>query len=154
MPRLTLSEAVGRYGQITDGSWKQAGRWCVMTPVPDEIAINWINSGTGQHCTHIYMNKDMVAAFNQAMQNIINAGLGRELETFDGCLNIRDVRGKPGTPSTHSYALALDLNALTNQLGQQPTVSADLVKCFTDAGFSWGGSFSRVDGQHFSFAWE
>ena len=28
----------------------------------------------------------------------------------------------------------------------------NLVKCFTDAGFGWGGNYSRPDGMHFTLA--
>ncbi len=80
--------------------------------------------------------------------------LTSELVTLDGCWNIRPVRGS-SLLSTHAYGVAIDLNVATNKLGEKPTLSAAFVKCFTDQGFNWGGLFKdRVDGQHFSYAWE
>jgi hypothetical protein len=51
--------------------------------------------------------------------------------------------------STHAWALAIDVNAFENGLGKKPKLSAAFVKCFTDAGFVWGGTFARLDGMHF-----
>ncbi len=96
----------------------------------------------------------MAQALDAALALVEARGYIGELRTFDGCLNIRAVRGKPDELSTHAYGLAIDINAATNHLGQPPTISPGLVQCFTESGFSWGGTFPRVDGQHFSFAWE
>jgi hypothetical protein len=54
--------------------------------------------------------------------------------------------------SLHSWGLAIDINAATNRFGGKPTMSAELVKCFTDAGFDWGGVWSNPDGMHFQLA--
>jgi hypothetical protein len=45
--------------------------------------------------------------------------------------------------------MAIDVNAFENGLGKKPKLSAGFVKCFTDAGFVWGGNFARLDGMHF-----
>jgi hypothetical protein len=42
------------------------------------------------------------------------------------------------------------LNAADNKLGQLSTLSPEFVQCFKDAGFTWGGNFSRLDPMHFS----
>lgn len=152
--RMTLEEAVERYGQIVDGLWGDEQKHCTLLQIPDDIAENWINSGSGSKTKHVYCNKDMADPLLRALLRIQSMGLLDELNTFDGCKMIRDVRGDPGKPSTHSYALAIDLNAAKNRLGQPPTLSLPFVQCFKDEGFSWGGEFSRVDGMHFSFAWE
>lgn len=54
--------------------------------------------------------------------------------------------------SLHSWGLAIDFNAAWNGFGKTPTMSPELVKCFTDAGLDWGGTWSRPDGMHFEIA--
>lgn len=152
--RLTLAQASGRYGEILDGKWENEAQWCVLYSVPAEIAPTWINSATGKPTTHIYVNKEVVPSLDKALAFVIERGLVSELQTFDGCLMVRAVRGEPNSLSNHAYACALDINAATNQLGAWPTLSAALVACFLDAGFSWGGNFKRKDGMHFSCGWE
>lgn len=64
------------------------------------------------------------------------------------CFNIRKKRGA-STLSLHSFGVAVDLNAAWNGFGAKPTLSAGFVKCFTDAGFEWGGTWNTPDGMHF-----
>lgn len=95
----------------------------------------------------VYCNKRMVGPLTQAFQNIVTRGLVAQLKTWDGCFNIRKKRGA-GSPSLHSWGLAIDINAAWNGFGKTPTMSPELVKCFTDAGFDWGGTWSKPDGMH------
>lgn len=113
----------------------------------------------------LYCNKEMIGPLMQALSNIIDRGLVDKLKTFDGCFNVRIIRGyekkyasliKQGKLeeaskllSLHSWGIAIDINAAWNGLGKTPTMSAKLVKCFTDAGFEWGGTWTRKDGMHF-----
>ena len=96
----------------------------------------------------IYCNRDLVRPLSQALLNVVNRGLVDQLKTWDGCFNIRKKRGA-GSPSLHSWGLAIDINAAWNGFGKPPTMSAELVKCFTDAGFDWGGVWAKPDGMHF-----
>lgn len=154
MSRLLLAEAVSRYGAIISGTWADEAKWCILYQVPDTIASTWINSITGCPTKHIYCNKEIVGPLNQALAMVEAQGLLSQLRTFDGCFMVRDVRGLPGKPSTHSYGCAIDINAATNQLGSDGDNSEQLAKCFTDSGFSWGLRFPRKDPMHFSCAWE
>lgn len=99
----------------------------------------------------IYCNKDMVIPLEKAFRNIMTAGIAKELKTWDGCFNIRKKRGLSSL-SLHSWGIAIDINAAWNQLNQKPTMSSALVKCFTDAGFEWGGTWTRLDGMHFQLS--
>lgn len=148
----SLADCISKYGAIGDGKWADETHWCELFVPP--TGLNWINSATGAPVVHIYCNSDMRDALAAALERIIHRGLVDQLKTFDGCLMVRDVRGEPGKPSTHSYALAIDINASTNRLGTEGDMSEELVACFTDSGFTWGGNFSRKDCMHFSFAWE
>ena len=99
----------------------------------------------------IYCNRAMVAPLDQAFKNINDRGLAAQVKTYDGCFNIRKKRGATSS-SLHSWGIAIDINAAWNQFGKPPTMSAELVKCFTDAGFDWGGKWSKPDGMHFQLA--
>jgi len=99
----------------------------------------------------IYCNKDMVMPLSIAFGNLINRGFVAELKTWDGCFNIRKIRGG-NAMSLHSWGVAVDVNAFSNGLGKEPTLSPGFVKCFTDAGFDWGGTWKRKDGMHFQLA--
>ncbi len=99
----------------------------------------------------LYCNKDMVAPLARAFTNLIQRKFAAELKTFDGCFNIRPQRGAT-SQSLHSWGIAVDVNAAWNSLGATPTLSTGFVKCFTDAGFDWGGNWQRLDGMHFQLA--
>ena len=99
----------------------------------------------------LYCNGDMIVPLGQAFENIIQRGLIDQLKTFDGCFNIRKkVQGN--SPSLHSWGVAVDINAAWNGYGKKPTMSKELVACFADAGFDWGGVWSRADGMHFQLS--
>jgi hypothetical protein len=99
----------------------------------------------------IYCNKDMIKPLGDAFRNLIERGHVDELKTWDGCFNIRKKRGLASL-SLHSWALAIDVNAFENGLNQEPKLSQGFVRCFTDAGFDWGGLWKRKDGMHFQLA--
>lgn len=150
-PARTLTQAQERYGVIQDGKWSNERKHMVLVPVPTQIQPHLINSATGQPTRNIYINADIAPALVKAFDLIIARGLQASLKSFDGCLNIRPIRGST-TLSTHAYGLAIDINAKGNGLGEKPTIDPALVKCFTDAGWSWGGTFHRLDGMHFQIA--
>ena len=96
----------------------------------------------------LYCNEAMINPLTVAFTNVIERGLIKELKTWDGCFNVRRKRGLKSL-SLHSWGIAIDINAAWNGLGKEPTMSKELVKCFTDAGFDWGGTWTRKDGMHF-----
>lgn len=102
----------------------------------------------------VFCNRLMHAPLKQAFENIVTRGLVKQVKSYDGCFNIRNVRG--GTSlSNHAYGLAIDINADTNPLGEVGDMSKELVACFKDAGFVWGGDFhSRKDPMHMEFVTE
>lgn len=150
--RISLESAKIRYGKIEGGEWADESIWCCFAVIPQ--GINLINSASGMRMSRVYCNRDMIAPLERAFEKAVERGFAHEIESFDGCLMIRDVRGDPGALSAHAYALAIDLNAKANPLGGPVAFSKELVKCFTDSGFDWGGYFKRKDGMHFSFCWE
>lgn len=130
----------------------------VLFDVPASLEIGVIPK-------RIYCNKDLIKPLSEAFKNLIERGHVSELKTWDGCYNYRPIRGyeqrykaarKSGDIelamtllSAHSWGMAIDVNAAWNRLNTKPTLSPGFVKCFTDAGFTWGGNFRRKDGMHF-----
>lgn len=137
------SQALARFGN-PDIYFER--KHMVLWDVPSDI-----NNAIPALPNKIYCNKLMVAPLEKAFRNLIKAGLAKELKTWDGCFNIRKARGL-SSMSLHSWAIAVDLNAAWNGLGKTPTLSARFVKCFTDAGFDWGGTWARKDGMHFQLS--
>jgi len=133
------ADCLKKYGEPS-----ASNKWLVLFDVPPELEIGVIPK-------RIYCNKDLIQPLTQAFKNLIERGLVSELKTWDGCFNIRKKRGL-NSMSLHSWAIAVDVNAFENGLGKEPKLSAEFVKCFTDAGFDWGGTWKRKDGMHFQLS--
>lgn len=101
----------------------------------------------------IYCHRHLLPLLADAVDRIITAGLEDEIKTWDGCFNVRLKKGGK-TPSLHSWGLAFDVNAAWNRFGEQPTMSPQLVTCFTGAGLDWGGIWAlpKTDGMHSQIA--
>lgn len=78
-------------------------------------------------------------------------------DCFSGSFAVRPIRGGH-TPSMHSYALAVDINAPANPLGADAAHTffqpdSLVVQEFKQAGWVWGGDWSgRRDAMHFQWA--
>lgn len=136
---VTSAACLKKYGQPS-----ASNPWMVLWDVPVELEIGVIPK-------RIYCNKDLIAPLTQAFRNLISTSHVKELKTWDGCFNIRKKRGLTSM-SLHSWGIAIDVNAFENGLGKKPVLSAAFVKCFTDAGFDWGGTWRRPDGMHFQLS--
>jgi hypothetical protein len=132
---ITHRDCRAKYGE------PEAEKALVVWDVPAELELGFIPK-------KIYCNKDLIQPLQQAFTNIISRGLVAELKTWDGCFNIRKKVGSV-TPSLHSWGVAIDINAAWNGFNKPPTMSPELVACFKDAGFDWGGEWSKPDGMHF-----
>ena len=132
---VTSAQALKKYGDPN----KQLA--LTLWDVPGHLEIGVIPK-------RIYCNRDLIQPLAQAFQNLMTTGRVAELKTWDGCFNIRKKRGL-SSMSLHSWGIAIDVNAFENGLNQTPKLSAGFVKCFTDAGFTWGGTWKRKDGMHF-----
>lgn len=135
---VTSKDCLKKYGN------PEIEKFMVMWDVPTELEI-------GQIPKRIYCNRDLIGPLSQAFKNLIDRGVVNQLKSWDGCFNIRKKRGGT-TSSLHSWGIAIDVNAAWNGFGKKPTMSPEMVKCFTDAGFTWGGTWSKPDGMHFQLS--
>lgn len=154
----TRKEIAQVYGEISvDKKWAEKTKYLRPFVIPKDISSHkdyrWISSydPKKRKVSEVWCNTSMHSFLNNALKNLSDRGLLSELKEYGGCYNIRATRGTINW-SAHSWALAIDLNMSENGLGKTPKLSKDFVKCFTDAGFGWGGNFSRKDGMHFTVA--
>lgn len=136
---VTSAQALKKYGPPV-----QDNPFLTLWDVPVHLEIGVIPK-------RIYCNKEIIGRLSAAFKALIDTGCVQELKTWDGCFNIRKKRGL-SSMSLHSWGIAIDLNAFENGLGQQPKLSPEFVKCFTDNGFDWGGTWTRKDGMHFQLS--
>jgi hypothetical protein len=136
---VTSAECLKKWGDPTISTNEL--KYMTLWDVPTHLEVGVIPK-------KLYCNKILVGPLMRALSNIIDRGLVDELKTWDGCFNVRRKRGLKSL-SLHSWGIAIDINAAWNGLGKEPTMSTKLVKCFTDCGFEWGGTWSRKDGMHF-----
>lgn len=123
--------------------------WDVFADFPWVAGIT--NSGTGAPLKRIYINRELKEKLATAFANLERTGVHTEIKTFDGCYNPRQVRGR-STKSLHAWAMAVDLNADIEKLGQQTTNwSGRFLAIMKAAGLYWGGDWkSRKDSMHFA----
>lgn len=135
---VTPKQCLAKYGDpVKENSMR-------LWDVPPELEIGTLPK-------KLYCNIDIVEPLTQAFKNLIERELVHELITWDGCFNIRKQRAAT-SQSLHSWGIAIDVNAAWNGLGKDPMLSPGFVKCFTDAGFDWGGTWKRKDGMHFQLS--
>jgi len=132
---ITSKQCLDRFGP------PETEKWMVLFDVPSDMELGAIPK-------RIYCNRYMVEPLRRAFKNVIDRKLVDQLKTWDGCFQIRKKRGAL-SQSLHSWGMAIDINAAWNAFGSKPTMSKELVACFTDAGLEWGGKWSKPDGMHF-----
>jgi len=148
---VTSARALKKYGDpnLLSTQQKHFELWIVEKYLLDAFQhVRFSALGTIGFPKKIFINKDFKPVLKKALENLIDAGLNTELKTWDGVFIIRSKRGLRSL-SLHSWAIAVDVNRAENDLGKEPKLSAAFVKCFTDAGCEWGGTWKRKDGMHF-----
>lgn len=149
MTALTTANMLARYGTPQ----KEAGMALWLCPA-DLLVLNPALP------KRVYANRDIHAPLTKALRECQHRGVLKEITKFDGCFNIRNIRGS-GAMSTHSWGLSIDWNAKHNPLGLTRAqclargltpFTETFVQCWESTGWHWGGRWHRADGQHFQLA--
>ena len=135
---LTSTKALTRYGK------PELEAAMALFNVPPECQVGAIPR-------RIYCNKDLIGPLTKALRCIKQKGLGDKVRTWDGCFNIRRKR-TGSSPSLHSWGLAIDINASWNRMGHLGNQDQELVACFVENGFDWGGAWDNPDPMHFQLS--
>jgi len=97
-------------------------------------------------------HRSVVDALRGAMRELHRRGLGRLIETYDGCFAPRFINRDPSAMlSHHSWGIAIDLNIAGNYYGVRPDQDPRLVAVMERWGFAWGGRYIVPDGNHFEY---
>lgn len=151
---VTSQQCLKKYGDpnLLETQIKNFVIWQVPLNIQEEFKhVRFSAVGTIGFPKKIFVNKDFQPILERALLNLISRGFTKEMKTWDGCFIIRQKRGLQSL-SLHSWANAVDINQQENGLGAIPMLSNGFVKCFTDAGCEWGGTWTRKDGMHFQIA--
>lgn len=148
---MTAAEQmIAKYG-LPDGIYQS--KYCVLWPIQEDFS--WFP------VSHIFLNNLFKSMLFQSFTAVQAKGLQKEIHKYNGCLVIRNVRGR-NTQSAHSYGAAVDMNSsedpmvikdfknitAADRLGKW---SQEFVNAMTSSGVFFGGNFKiRPDPMHFS----
>lgn len=130
-----------------DPKWET--QFMARATLPFAIPLDWdpAKSATGVRCHRL-----IVPLLEAVFADVVGKGLRKSVKTYGGCYNWRMKRGA-SKPSTHSWGIAIDLNARTNGMGTAGDMDPELVALFESYGFVWGGRWSGAnkDPMHFQY---
>ena len=99
----------------------------------------------------MYIHKDFKEKLSMVFAFMEMAELHHEIKSFDGCYNLRTVRGANTLLSIHSWGCAIDLNAHLNPLGGDCDWSHDFISMMEHCGIHCGARWpGRPDPMHFA----
>lgn len=127
-------------------AWEQFMGRAVL---PFAIPLDW---DTSKSASGIRCHRLIVPLIAAVFTDIVNKGLKGAVKTYGGGYNWRMKRGQ-AKPSTHSWGIAIDLNARTNAMGTAGDMDPRLVALFESYGFTWGGRWpgTNKDPMHFQY---
>lgn len=95
----------------------------------------------------------IVENVQKMFEDIRAAGFADQVKNYSGMYAKRAIRGRSSHPSTHSWGIAIDLEADKYPLGSLNRFPPEIVQVFRSAGGFYGGDFkSRKDPMHVQWA--
>ncbi len=152
------------YGKIeltNDGRpterWEARCLTKVLTPYP--LRLSWEPETVVRKITcHRLVAQSLMQCLARLLEHYgsVEAVRAARLDLFGGCYNFRSMRGGRAL-SMHSYGIAIDLDPDRNGLGKKweegkGMMPKEAVRIFKEAGWTWGGDWSRADAMHFQAA--
>ena len=137
-----LDEIIHIFGNIDDVQFEENN--IVLFSLPYPLLYE------GTPVSRARCHRLVVENFQSAFEAIRSAGLDGGVKNYSGIYARRAIRGAGSHPSTHSWGIAIDLEADRYPLGSTNRFPDEVVQIFQNAGFFYGGDFlSRKDPMHF-----
>ena len=128
---------------------------------PDWVATNVQRVNFGSIGIRASCHRAVIGDLQAALDEIAANNLGWAIDltntnTYGGCYNPRFARVSAsfGSVSRHAWAMAIDMNTVTNAQGNTPRMDCRVVRIFRKHNFAWGGNFLVPDGMHFEWVGE
>ncbi len=148
------TEVRALYGDI--GIERVDGRYQVTRPQHwEERNCVVVRDFPGLNGRPLYVHRLMIEPLRAALTEAEITCPEYKIKTI-GCFSPRYKRSGSGAISLHSWAVAVDINALQNPMKKPLTcdMPSAFIAAFKRAGFTWGGDFKDVDPDpmHFQLA--
>jgi hypothetical protein len=137
-----LDQIIHTFGNIDDPQFE--ARNIVLFDLPYPLLFE------GTPVRRARCHKLLVENFQKVFSDIKTAGLESEVKNYSGIFARRSIRGFGSHPSTHSWGIAIDLEADKFPLGSTLRFPDEVIRIFHASGFFYGGDFqARKDPMHF-----
>jgi len=137
--KIVYGDIQVRNGQVVTPGWESDNMETYREP--------WMPKG------RLYVNKRVWSSLKEAIEACLALNDGYVIRTI-GCFAPR-VKRVNGELSTHSWGIAIDLNADTNPLSLDGVLRRDIpdawVAEFEKRGWTWGGRWKKPDAMHFQY---
>lgn len=151
-PPIGLAGLKAKYGKITVANG-------IVVPETWESSNMEMLKAVAPGVSRLYVNRYVAPILRAAIDACLALNDGYVIRTL-GCFAPRPKRVN-GDLSTHSWGIAIDLNASTNPLQPPPSpgTGAEVKRDIPDAwiaefekrGFTWGGRFPKPDPMHLQY---
>jgi hypothetical protein len=108
--------------------------------------------GNSEKVRSIRCHRLLAASFESIFAEFCAHNLADYVHSIDGCFVFRPKRSGSGL-STHSWGIAIDINAANNIQGSAGDMNCEIIEIFKAEGFTWGGNWKGLnrDPMHFQF---
>lgn len=136
-------------GQLSvDPLWRE--RELEGFELPFSLRLSWDKeTSISRFLAHRLVGEAMMDALDEIGEaHGVDYFKANDLDLFGGVWNPRMKRGSEEL-STHTWAIAIDLNPHLGRFGKEPQMPMFIVDAFKKRGFVWGGDWNYPDGMHF-----
>lgn len=143
-----LQEIEATYGRI-EYKTAEGGSVVITNDWAERHITSTVLPVVGQQLIH----KKVEPTFRSVLHKIEDEGLADLIQQFSLWCPRHKMHDPKRSLSTHSWAIACDINWAENPVGEVGSMDPALVAVFERHGFEWGGRWRHRDSMHYQLAW-